>query len=51
MTEHGTTPPQDAAEAPDSAAFGNMMAALFALAILYAIVVYVQWSALLNRAG
>jgi hypothetical protein len=45
MTEHVTTPSQ--AE-PASAVFGNVMAALLGLAILYAIAAYVQWSALLG---
>jgi hypothetical protein len=45
MTEHDTTTPQ--AE-PQSGVYGNVMAALLGLAILYAIAAYVQWSALLG---
>jgi hypothetical protein len=48
MNEHDTTNP--GAE-PDSAVFGNVMAGLLGLAILYAIAAYVQWGALLSRFG
>jgi hypothetical protein len=42
MHEHETT---TLATDPASAVFGNVMAALLALAILYAVAAYVQWSA------
>jgi len=37
--------------APDSASYGNAMATLFAIAILYAIAAYVQWTSVFPWLG
>jgi len=48
MNEHETPA---AVDEPNSAVFGNVMAVLLALAILYAIAAYVQWTAWLPGLG
>src|SRR5687768_5804384 len=50
MLEYPASTTESVAE-PDSRAYANAMAALFALAILYAIAAYVQWTAVFPWLG